>query len=124
MPLYRYIDDFTIGDTYKLIRNITQVPDEALITDAYWTVKAELTDPDESALFQIHINIATSDNGVILGYADGSWSLQFTVTPEDSLLMDSAKTYYYDVHVNLNNGEKYKLENGKLFTDQNVTQVH
>lgn len=124
MALYRYIDDFTIGDTYKLSRTIEQVPDGQLITDAYWTVKAEATDTDAEAMFKLHITTESSAAGQVTNYDDESAQLEFIVLPTDSSLMDGVETYLYDIHITLDSGEKYALEIGKLFTGPKVLQVH
>jgi hypothetical protein len=123
MSTYRIIDDFTIGDTYKIIRDIDSAPEGAVITDAYLTVKKSLLDSDALAAFKLHITLTGGDGAIYL-YDDDSYTLQFVVTPSGSSLMDSNSTYDYDIHVNLNNGEKYSLENGKLLTDRHVTQIH
>lgn len=124
MALYRYIDDFTIGDTYKLSRTIEQVPDGQLITDAYWTVKAAATDTDAEAMFALHITSESSTSGQVTNYDDESAQLEFIALPEDSVMMDGVETYLYDIHITLDSGEKYALEIGKLFTGQKVLQVH
>ena len=124
MALYRYIDDFTIGDTYKLSRTIEQVPDGQLITDAYWTVKASVLDTDAEAMFSLHITSESSAAGQVVNYDDESAQLEFIVLPSDSSLMDGVETYLYDIHITLDSGEKYALEIGKLFTGTKVLQVH
>lgn len=126
MATYRIIDDFSIGDTYKLIRDLESVPDEQVITDAFWTVKENIIDSDAAALISIHITQYTTSSGIgeITNYEDGSSRLQFIASPSDSLMMDSLSIYYYDIHINLDSGNKYCLETGKLFTDRHVTQLH
>lgn len=124
MALYRYIDDFTIGDTYKLSRTIEQVPDAQLITDAYWTVKASVTDTDAEAMFKLHITTESSASGQVTNYDDESAQLEFIALPTDSVMMDGVETYLYDIHITLDSGEKYALEVGKLFTGPKVLQVH
>lgn len=126
MANYRYIDDFSIGDTYKLIRMLDSVPDNQVITDAYWTVKAHLNDSDANAVFKIHITPTTTASGIgeVTNYSDGTVRLQFIAQPTASISMDAMSTYYYDVHVNLYSGEKYMLESGKLFTGLHVTLTH
>jgi len=126
MANYRYIDDFSIGDTYKLIRNLDSVPDDQVIVDAYWTVKPTLTTLDIDAPINIHITQFTSASGIgeITNYADGTVRLQFIANPDDVGALTSNQTYFYDVHVNLYSGEKYVLEYGKLFTGMHVRHSH
>ena len=127
MANYRIIDDFSIGDTYKLIRNIDSVPDNQVITDAFLTVKSDLSAADQNAEVAIHIieaDLTTSDVGEVTNYEDGSVQIRFIVKPAVSLMMDRLSTYFYDIHVNLSSGEKYVLEFGKLFTGSSVTQLH
>lgn len=116
MSDYRNIDDFSIGDTYKLIRILDSVPDNQVITDAYWTVKPDISAP---SIFQLHITQYTTASGIgeITNYADGTVRLQFIANPSLSNAMNYNTTYYYDIHINLYSGEKYSLELGKLFTN-------
>jgi hypothetical protein len=126
MADYRYIDDFAIGDTYKLTRVLDSVPAGQEITDAFWTVKPTVTTLDSDASFQIHITAEDPDLtvGQIIEYVDGSVKLEFIATPTVSDSMMSNSTYLYDIQVNLASGEKYALETGKLFTGMNITHSH
>jgi hypothetical protein len=124
MALYRYIDDFTIGDTYKLSRTVENVPGGQLITEAFWTVKKDETDSDSDAAFLLSINPEGSTSGAVNNYDDGTASLDFIALPSDSLMMDGNETYSYDIHITFDSGEKYALEIGKLFTGPHVLHVH
>lgn len=124
MAVYRYIDDFTVGDTYKLNRTIPNVPNGQLVTDAYLTVKASTTDNDASAMFALHITTDETTHGMVANYDDESATLSFIVLPADSAMMYGSETYLYDIHITLDSGEKYGLESGKLFTAPIVLQVH
>jgi hypothetical protein len=127
MASYRYIDDFSVGDTYKLIRTLDPVSSVTeQITDAYWTVKSNVNATDQNAELSVHITETTGVSGIgeVTNYPDGSIRLQFIATPEASNSMSQQSTYYYDIHVNLVSGEKYMLESGKLFTGLFVTHVH
>lgn len=127
MANYRIIDDFSIGDTYKLIRNLDSVPDDQVITDAFLTIKSDLAHADQNAEVAIHIidaALTVDDIGEVTNYEDGSVQIRFIVKPAVSLMMDRLSTYFYDIHVNLASGEKYALESGKLFTGSSVTQLH
>jgi hypothetical protein len=120
------IDDFTIGDTYSLTRTLSTVPGSHIVTDAFWTVKSDVDLPDVDAVFSIHITRYTTASGIgeVTNNADGSAQLQFIAEPTVSLLMDGASVYYYDIHINLDSGEKYMVENGKLFTNRIVRRTH
>jgi hypothetical protein len=122
MSTYRNIDDFSPKDTYKLVRTIPSTPDDSSITDAWWTVKEDPTDPDSNAMFSLHITPTESDSGQVFNYTDLTAQLSFIVQPTDSTLMDGVATYYYDIQVKLLNDEVYTIETGKLFTTRTVTQ--
>lgn len=124
MATYRYIDDYSIGDTYKLIRILDSVPDNQVIVDAYWTVKPTLTTLDANAPIAIHITQDASAAGEITNYEDGSVRLQFIAVPASVGSMEPNETYFYDIHINLYSGEKYVLEQGKLFTGMHVRHSH
>lgn len=126
MANYRYIDDFSIGDTYKLIRNLDSVPDDQVIVDAYWTVKPTLTTSDADAPIAIHITQTSGGTGVgeITNYEDGTVRLLFIADPATVGPLTSNQTYFYDLHINLYSGEKYALEYGKLFTGMHVRHSH
>lgn len=126
MANYRIIDDFSIGDTYKLIRMLDAVADDQVITDAFLTIKSDLGFADQDAEIAIHITADTTVDGIgeVTNYSDGSVRIQFIIQPTASLQMDRLSTYFYDIHINLSSGEKYVLEFGKLFTGSSVTQLH
>lgn len=126
MANYRIIDDFSIGDTYKLIRMLDAVSDDQVITDAFLTIKSNLNVADQNAEIAIHITAYTTTDGIgeVTNYSDGSVRIQFIIRPTASLMMDRLSTYFYDIHINLSSGEKYVLEFGKLFTGSSVTQLH
>lgn len=125
MASYRYIDDFSIGDTYTLVRILDSTPGNYPVTDAYWTVKPTLTTLDSDAVLAYHITTVPSiTGGVVVNNADGSVDIQFVASPNDSSSMISNTTYFYDIQVSLQSGDKYSLETGKLFTQMNVTFSH
>jgi hypothetical protein len=123
MPSYRYIDDFSPLNTYKLIRNIPATPDNIGISDAWLTVKSSLSLPDSEAEFSLHITTTPSGIGYVTNYEDYTARLLFTVEPLDSESLDYQATYYYDIKIKLDNSEFYTVETGKLFTTPIVTQV-
>jgi hypothetical protein len=124
MATYRYLDDFTTGDTYMLIRMVPYVPEGFFIEEAWWTVKESMTDTDAESMFSLCITLSGSANGEVTNYPDGTSRLRFIAQPSNSLMMSPSSTYYYDVHVNLSSGDKYQLEYGKIFTGYTVRQVH
>ena len=124
MAVYRYIDDFTIGNTYTLVRPFDVLPKGESIDHVIWTVKANFADPDHAAFFEVHITTTQTASGIAIVNPDGSAQFTFIVQPSQSLLMDSYATYYYDIQLGFVSGDNYAVEYGKLFTGLMVTQVH
>jgi hypothetical protein len=121
MATYRYIDDFNIKDTYKFIRNIPSTPNDETIAEAWWTVKTDITTPDDESMYSLHITPVLTSSGLVNNYADLTARLLFTAQPIDSALMDPLITYYYDIQIKLANDEIYTIESGRLFTGRTVT---
>jgi hypothetical protein len=125
MPVYRNIDDFTPGNTYAVIRSVnapsngTDSPSEAWLT-----VKSNLTDNDSMAAMQIHITTSPTSNGVVTVNADRSATLTFVCLISDSTNLTSIGTYLYDIKVKmLPSSYAYTLEAGKFFTTERVTTL-
>lgn len=118
MPYYRYIDDFCIGNTYRLYRYLDSTPGNSPITDAWLTIKESVTDPDSDALIQLHITVSGTSNGAVVIANDLSAQVQFIILPSDSSSagFNMNSTYYYDIKIKLQTAEEYTLETGKLFT--------
>ena len=124
MPVYRNIDDFTAGDTYTIIRNLDPLATGAPITDAWFTVKQNLTDNDAMALISSHITAAGSQYGYIINSGIGATQITFTVTPALSDTLTTQATYFYDICIVASQtGESYTVEEGKLFTTRYVRQL-
>lgn len=117
---YRYIDDFSPGKTYKLIRNLDPIGDGSVITDAWFTVKSRLSDSDARAQIAMHITVS---GGGVVNYPDFSMALNFIVPYIESKDMLPNEVYHYDIQALLNTGDVYTLEEGKLFTTAVVTNL-
>ena len=125
MPILRIIDDFTAGNTYAFVRSVN-APSNGIDTpsDAWLTVKANLSDNDSMAQFKLHITTTASANGQIVVNSDNSSTLNFVVNVSDSYNMAPSSTFIYDIKVKmLPTGYVYTLETGKLFTTEGVTTL-
>ena len=122
MITYRQIDDFSIGDTYKLTRTTDAYA--STVSAAFLTIKSDLGLADQDAEIAISISETGTANGQVINNVDGTATLNFIIVPTASYMMDRLATYLYDIHLNLTSGEKYQIEQGKLFTTGSVTQVH
>jgi len=122
MPTYRRINSFIPGDTNYCIRELPSVPNQEVLTDAWWTVKDNYTDADSLAEFSVHITPYTTVSGIgeITNNADGSVQLRFIALPIVSQFMTPNETFYFDVRVLSNVGNVYTLELGELFSEMSV----
>jgi len=124
MPVYRYIDDFTSGDYYTLIRSIDPLGSGAPVSDAWFTVKASTADSDAMALINLHITTASgTPGGYLNAYPDGSAKMTFTVVPPVAERLQPVQTYYYDIAIAAASGERYTVEEGSLFTTRYVRHL-
>jgi|WetSurSiteA1Bulk_404760.scaffolds.fasta_scaffold13386_3 hypothetical protein len=122
MPTYRYIDDFTPGDTYRVLRQIDAVA-SGIVTEAWFTVKTNVTDNDSMAKVNLHITTTPAASGYVVNNLDGTTDLSFIVQPTDSYLMSPLLTFYYDIVVKTSSAEIYTVEEGRLFTTRYIRQV-
>ena len=125
MAIYRNIDDFTAGNTYAIIRNTTPASNGFdLPSDAWFTVKNNLTDNDSMAVLQVHITTSGTVNGLITINPDNSSVLTFISLVTNSYNMQPLGTFFYDIKIKmLPSGYVYTLETGKLFTTEGVTTL-
>lgn len=123
MPIYRYIDNFSPNDTYRLVRDLDPLDSGAALTDAWFTVKENITDNDSMAKVNMHITVIGTNDGFINNYADATSQLTFTFTTSGQNNLLSQKTYFYDINIKASSGETYTVEEGKLFTTFIVRQL-
>ena len=125
MPTYRYIDDFCLGDNYRLYRTLDIPPDNSPVSEAWWTLKERTSDPDDTAVMQIHITTSGSSIGAVINNLDGTVLLKFTPTPTQTTFSSDTDnaTYFYDIQVQLADGEIYTLEIGKVFLMDTITKA-
>jgi hypothetical protein len=125
MPTVRYIDDFCLGDNYRLYRTLDIPPDNSPVSEAWWTLKEKTSDPDAVAAMQIHITTSGTSTGAVINNTDGTVLLKFTPTPNETTFSSDPgiAKYYYDIQVLLADGEIYTLEIGKLFLMDTITKA-
>jgi hypothetical protein len=125
MATLRIIDDFTAGTTYAVVRTVN-APSNGIDSpsDAWLTVKTNMTDNDAMSQFKIHITASGTGNGLIVVNADRSSTLNFIVNVSDSYNMAPLSTFFYDIKIKmLPTLYVYTLETGKLFTTESVTNL-
>ena len=110
-------------DTWELHRTYTGLTSGATISKAYWTVKANATDTDANAKFQVSVTgTSTSSGQIIDGTTNGgSVELAFIATHTQTATLTPGQEYVYDVQVIDSNGQLYTLEIGTLCPQQGVT---
>ena len=111
------------GDTWELHRTYTGLTSGTTISKAYWTVKANATDTDANAKFQVSVTgTSTSSGQIIDGTTNGgSVELAFIATYTQTATLTPGQEYVYDVQVIDSNSQLYTLEIGTLCPQQGVT---
>lgn len=94
------------GDNLDIIRTIRDVPASQVLTDAWLTVKAHVTDADLAAVLQKHITVTyvqglgnITDTG-----ADGTGAVLFEITPTETAALTPRHDYVYDIQVKTDAG--------------------
>lgn len=125
--LNRYLGRFVAGDTWRLNRtpkNVTTAGEgNATVTTVYWTVKADPTQPDASAIFQRTITTSLTSSGQITDAnpADGQFSFYVIALKTQTILLTPGVEYYYDLQAITSTGGVYTLETGTIVAQQGVT---
>jgi len=125
MPTYRIIDDLTPGDSYDIVRDVESLTDVVeAIASAALTIKIENTDPDAYASVRKDItDVYSATHGELVNNVDGTATLSFTIQPSESINLESFGKYLYDIQVTTASGKKFTLEQGKIFTLQNISHL-
>lgn len=128
MPPTGYEDNkitITIGDDFQLNRTVPDVPAGQALSQAWWTVKVSLSDPDSAAVWQKSIN--TSEQlgvGQILDAgASGVAKIRFDGSEAQSALLSPGVEYLYDIQLLSTAGKKKTIEKGTLVAEGQVTQA-
>lgn len=129
MPhLNNFISDVVRGESRLLAYVIEDMEDldGDTLSKAYLTVKANDTDPDEAAIFQIQITpvFATEGQIDIVGggpsFADGH--MYFLLSSADTLAAEADVPYHYDVLVFSSGGAGKVVDAGRILFAERITQ--
>lgn len=97
----------------KILRyNVSDIPDNTLVAEAYLTVKATPSTTDAEAEIFKTITSSVSGDGQIIddGETDHSGILEFYIGPTDTEFLETDRYYYICAKVKLDNDEFYLIE--------------
>lgn len=119
------ITNFVAGDDITVERTITLVPSGQTITNAWFTVKRNVTDTDALAVFQKTITTSLVAN---VGHiddtgADGTGHLMFYIVAAQTILLTPYSEYRYDIQVKLNGGAISTPETGVIIAFPQMTRA-
>jgi hypothetical protein len=141
MPLYdtttvvsgynQEILDWPLGDDRQFLGDVQlsvnpPPPGDLNLSDAYFTLKLNPTDPDSDAILQLHITQTPTSSGYIYTALSGAYSgVAFLVTSgtyQD--FVSSGTVYYWDFRcITATGGRTFTVATGVVQYLQNVTQT-
>lgn len=117
------IRERVVGDDLDVLRTVEDIPSGLTLAKAYFTVKADLTDPDGSAVVQKTVTTASGADGQIEDAgADGTGTIRFILDNADTDAMGN-RWLDYDVVVVYSNGKSETLEVGQVYLEVGVTDA-
>jgi hypothetical protein len=121
--LDEHIDDLVVGDDYDVTREITGIPSGALLTDAWFTLKAFGAATTDTALIEKTISAsASASQGQITDTgASGTGQLFFSLSATETALITPDQLYEYDIQVLSNTGKYSTREKGLLLAIAQIT---
>jgi len=122
------IKGIVAGDDFDVVRTITNLPLGVTLTDAWFTVKAVVTDSDANALVKKRITPTQSADGIISDVGtDRVAEIIFYILPSDSDQLGgpvrATTGFVYDIQVRTNLGRVYTPEIGKIVAETQVTRA-
>jgi len=121
------IEDLVQGDDFEINRNISKVPVGQLLVLAWLTIKEfPVEEADAEAIIQKAI---TTTNNPGTGQVtdadagDGVGSVRFDLVPADTILLDPATTYHWDIQVCTDADFTYTPTSGTIKARQEVTRT-
>jgi hypothetical protein len=117
------ISDLVVGDDYDVTREITGIPSGALLTDAWFTLKAFGAATTDAALIEKTISAsASASQGQITDTgASGTGQLFFSLSATETALITPDQLYEYDIQVLSNTGKYSTREKGLLLAIAQIT---
>lgn len=120
------IENFVIGDAFRVQRTYTGLQEGIIIEKAWLTVKDAESDLDATALFQKVITASLTAAGQITD-ADttgGSIAMFFDIVKADNQGAKPYRSYYYDVQVKRNGESKvHTMEKGFMNFIKGITDA-
>jgi hypothetical protein len=110
------IDDLHIGDDWDVERDITLIPDDAVLERAWLLVKGAPDDPDSAALITKEIDATeVAGTGQITDTGeDETGHVLFQITPEDNAVLEPWRQYWWWIKVLTDTGKEYTPVDGML----------
>src|SRR5437870_3381028 len=92
------IDDIVTGDDFTLARQVTGLPAGVTVTKCWLTIKHNNTETDSQSLIQkIITGFASSAGQVTDSGASGTATLQFLLTPLDTIKLQPGVQHTFDL---------------------------
>lgn len=116
-------DGFIVGDSFSLDITLLAVPTGLTVTEAWWTVKAAVTDPDPGDM-QLVITSESGAAGQITddGMTSGHAALLFTATPTDTSALVAGEAYQFDIQIQYSDSTIRTVGMGTLIAGQGITE--
>ncbi|MFN6202867.1 MAG: hypothetical protein ACK496_10350, partial [Acidobacteriota bacterium] len=111
------------GDTRRVQRTFTSLPAGYTISAAWLSIKSRFRDTDNAALIRKSITTTNSQDGQITdsSTSDGSITLRFDLTSNETMLATAGVEYLYDIQVRTTSGEIHTLAVGTINFHDGVT---
>ena len=111
------------GDTRRIQRTFTSLPVGYTISAAWLSIKSRFRDTDNAALIRKSITTTNSQDGQITdsSTSDGSITLRFDLTSNETMLATAGVEYLYDIQVRTTSGEIHTLAVGTINFHDGVT---
>lgn len=124
------IEGFVLGDTFRIERDITGIPDGQVISKAWLTVKEEVdNDPSDTVvLFQKVITTAANADGQITeagvgSFPDRSGHVLFNALPANTFAWENNSAKQWDIQIKLSGGSVNTPFRGTIKGIKGVTNV-
>ena len=117
--------NFVIGDSKRIKRTYTDLPEGATVATAYLTIKKSGKQSDAQAIAQKAITTSATAAGQITDAltTGGSISLFFDLSKTGTAQFKEGIDYHYDIQVVLDTGEVHTLEMGIMQWINGVTSA-
>ena len=117
------LTNFVIGDSKRVRRTYTDLPEGSTVATAYLTIKKSEKQSDAAAIVQKPITITQTSNGQITDALSngGSIAMFFDLSKTDTAKFKAGVEYVYDIQIVLSGGEVHTMEVGTITWINGVT---